>query len=145
MHWYGKEPQLKRKLGHITIVAPDNATARQRLRAIDSAAADAMQAASSTPAVSQGGLFLRSSACTLSICAGVCMLLSGMHHANTIWHHDQAAQNRLRRPTVLLLLPLRLPLLQELQAFKVGLPCTPSGDLQAPFLLATCVRSSNAW
>ena len=54
VHWYGKEPQLKRKLGHITIVAPDNATARQRLKTIDPAAADAMEAASSTPTVSQG-------------------------------------------------------------------------------------------
>lgn len=54
MHWYGKEPQPKRKLGHITIVAPDNATARQRLKTIDPAAADAMEAVSSTLSVSQG-------------------------------------------------------------------------------------------
>lgn len=47
VHWYGKEPQLKRKLGHITITAPDNATARQRLKTIDPAAAYAMEAASS--------------------------------------------------------------------------------------------------
>ena len=48
VHWYGKEVQTKRKLGHITIVADENETAQQRLRAIDSAAADAMAAASSS-------------------------------------------------------------------------------------------------
>ncbi|KAL0038459.1 hypothetical protein WJX77_007178 [Trebouxia sp. C0004] len=46
VHWYGKEVQNKRKLGHITIVGPDNETAQQRLRFIDAAAADAMDAAS---------------------------------------------------------------------------------------------------
>ena len=61
VHWYGKEVQTKRKLGHITIVADDNATAHQRLRAIDSAAADAMTTASSsyqeaTAAASSQGL-----------------------------------------------------------------------------------------
>ena len=48
VHWYGKEVQNKRKLGHITIVASDNEAAQRRLRFIDSAAADAMDAASST-------------------------------------------------------------------------------------------------
>jgi len=48
VHWYGKEVQNKRKLGHITIVAPDNETAQQRLRSIDPAAADAMDAASTS-------------------------------------------------------------------------------------------------
>lgn len=46
VHWYGKEVQNKRKLGHITIVGPDNETAQQRLHFIDAAAADAMDAAS---------------------------------------------------------------------------------------------------
>ena len=46
VHWYGKEVQNKRKLGHITIVGPENETAQQRLRFIDAAAADAMDAAS---------------------------------------------------------------------------------------------------
>lgn len=46
VHWYGKEVQNKRKLGHITIVGPDNETAQQRLHFIDAAAADAVDAAS---------------------------------------------------------------------------------------------------
>jgi len=46
VHWYGKEVQNKRKLGHITMVGTDNETAQQRLRFIDAAAADAMDAAS---------------------------------------------------------------------------------------------------
>lgn len=49
VHWYGKEPQPGRKLGHITIVAPDNATARQRLNHIDPRAAATMEGVSQTP------------------------------------------------------------------------------------------------
>ncbi|GAB4822141.1 hypothetical protein N2152v2_009187 [Parachlorella kessleri] len=47
VHWYGKaEVADQRKVGHITIVGKDNAECRQRLRAIDPRAADAMEAAS---------------------------------------------------------------------------------------------------
>lgn len=46
MHWYGKEVQNKRKLGHITITGTDNQQAHERLHSIDPAAADAMAAAS---------------------------------------------------------------------------------------------------
>ena len=46
MHWYGKQVQNKRKLGHITIVGTDNQEAQQRLRSVDPSAADAMDAAS---------------------------------------------------------------------------------------------------
>ena len=46
VHWYGKEVQNKRKLGHITITGADNQEAHQRLHSIDSVAADAMAAAS---------------------------------------------------------------------------------------------------
>ena len=48
VHWYGKQVQNKRKLGHITITGTDNQEAQQRLRSIDPAAADAMDAASHT-------------------------------------------------------------------------------------------------
>ena len=47
VHWYGKEVQNKRKLGHITIVASDNEAAHERLHAVDPAAAHAMDAACS--------------------------------------------------------------------------------------------------
>lgn len=46
VHWYGKEVQNKRKLGHITITGTDNQQAQERLHSIDPAAADAMAAAS---------------------------------------------------------------------------------------------------
>ena len=46
VHWYGKQVQNKRKLGHITITGADNQEAHQRLHSIDSVAADAMSAAS---------------------------------------------------------------------------------------------------
>ena len=62
VHWYGKEVQNKRKLGHITITGADNQEAHQRLHSIDSVAADAMAAASdryteatSSAQESQGG------------------------------------------------------------------------------------------
>ena len=45
VHWYGKAGvAAQRKIGHITIVGADSAQCRQRLRAIDPAAADAMEA-----------------------------------------------------------------------------------------------------
>ncbi|PSC69680.1 phosphoribosylaminoimidazole chloroplastic [Micractinium conductrix] len=44
VHWYGKAGvAAQRKIGHITIVGKDNAEARARLRAIDPAAADAIE------------------------------------------------------------------------------------------------------
>ena len=47
VHWYGKaEVAPQRKMGHVTIVARDNAQARARLRAIDPGAADSVDAAS---------------------------------------------------------------------------------------------------
>lgn len=46
VHWYGKEVQNKRKLGHITITGADNQEAHQRLHSIDPVAADAMATAS---------------------------------------------------------------------------------------------------
>ena len=55
VHWYGKEVQNKRKLGHITIVGPNNETAQQRLRFIDAAAADALDAASQAYAEATSG------------------------------------------------------------------------------------------
>ena len=55
VHWYGKQVQNKRKLGHITIIGTDNEEAHQRLRCVDPSAADAMDAASAryTEATSQ--------------------------------------------------------------------------------------------
>lgn len=39
VHWYGKrEVAAQRKVGHVTIVAPDAATAHRRLGAIDARA-----------------------------------------------------------------------------------------------------------
>ena len=39
MHWYGKrEVAAQRKVGHVTIVAPDAATAHRNLAAIDARA-----------------------------------------------------------------------------------------------------------
>ncbi|KAL3141483.1 hypothetical protein ABBQ32_005045 [Trebouxia sp. C0010 RCD-2024] len=46
VHWYGKQVQNKRKLGHITITGTDNEEAHQRLHSIDAAAAAAMKATS---------------------------------------------------------------------------------------------------
>ncbi|KAL4429623.1 hypothetical protein ABPG77_008672 [Micractinium sp. CCAP 211/92] len=58
VHWYGKAGvAAQRKIGHITIVGRDNEECRQRLRAIDPAAADAIEAATSKVAseLSQAG------------------------------------------------------------------------------------------
>ena len=58
MHWYGKhEVSEKRKVGHITIVAPDNFQARQRLRCIDAAAAAALEA-TTTDAAATGLIYM---------------------------------------------------------------------------------------
>lgn len=47
VHWYGKSDVAeKRKIGHVTIVGKSNEECRQRLRAIDSRAADSVVAAS---------------------------------------------------------------------------------------------------
>ena len=55
VHWYGKQVQHKRKLGHITITGSNNQEAQARLRLIDPKAANAMDAASDryTDATSQ--------------------------------------------------------------------------------------------
>ena len=59
VHWYGKAGiSVNRKVGHITIVAPDRATCRQRLAMVDPAAAAALQeaspyAAAPLPSISQ--------------------------------------------------------------------------------------------
>jgi phosphoribosylaminoimidazole carboxylase len=46
VHWYGKsEVAAQRKIGHITIVGESNGVVRKGLRAIDAAAADAVEAA----------------------------------------------------------------------------------------------------
>jgi len=46
VHWYGKsEVVAQRKIGHITIVGESNGVVRKGLRAIDAAAADAVEAA----------------------------------------------------------------------------------------------------
>ncbi len=58
VHWYGKhEVSEKRKVGHITIVAPDNFQARQRLRCIDAAAAAALEA-TTTDAAATGLIYM---------------------------------------------------------------------------------------
>lgn len=47
MHWYGKaEVARQRKVGHVTIVAPDAAEARSRLSAVDPDAAAALASTS---------------------------------------------------------------------------------------------------
>lgn len=78
VHWYGKQVQNKRKLGHITITGTDNQQAQQRLRSIDSAAADAMDQASYryTEATSKAqhtsqtpGWLKQPCCCTLACCS----------------------------------------------------------------------------
>ena len=50
VHWYGKaEVALQRKIGHITITAPDRATAVRRLASIDSEAATALSSSAGDP------------------------------------------------------------------------------------------------
>lgn len=47
VHWYGKaEVARQRKVGHVTIVAPDAAEARSRLSAVDPDAAAALASTS---------------------------------------------------------------------------------------------------
>ena len=50
VHWYGKaEVALQRKIGHVTITAPDRGTALERLSAVDSAAAAALSTSTGRP------------------------------------------------------------------------------------------------
>ena len=50
MHWYGKaDVALHRKIGHVTIMAPDRDTALTSLRSIDSAAAAALSTSTGKP------------------------------------------------------------------------------------------------
>ena len=50
MHWYGKaEVTLQRKIGHVTITAPDRQTALASLSQIDSEAAAALSASTGRP------------------------------------------------------------------------------------------------
>ena len=50
MHWYGKaEVALQRKIGHVTITAPDRQTALASLSQIDSEAAAALSASTGRP------------------------------------------------------------------------------------------------
>jgi len=95
VHWYGKrEVVAQRKLGHVTIVAPDAATAHRRLAAID-ARAEALLSA--TPAPAPGARALRRGArlpwklpphCKKRCCGGCrdsfFMLLSGRGMAGTL-------------------------------------------------------------
>ncbi len=50
VHWYGKaEVALQRKIGHVTITAPDRQTALASLSQIDSEAAAALSESTGTP------------------------------------------------------------------------------------------------
>ena len=50
VHWYGKaDVALQRKIGHITITAPDRGTTLERLAAVDSEAAAALSTSASKP------------------------------------------------------------------------------------------------
>ena len=50
VHWYGKaDVALQRKIGHVTITAPDRDTALTSLKSIDSAAAAALSTSTGKP------------------------------------------------------------------------------------------------